>query len=405
MNKSKVKRYSVTMLLGGTFLLVLGVCLLVNDFICLGMLPCLLGVIYIFVVPSTIKDENNEIKKLKEEEKTQVENTYIHFYKECKKRNIVKFLDEESLKSAQLIARNCGLNNVENVQYYYEQGEKIIESRKNAEEEKKRASEYEKIVNESDALFTNEERKSKLIGKDKYLYKLMEECKSYETRIKIMQDSGKIAESMITTKAQTSDWAIAGGMASGLAGSAAGVATALEIQRKNEQAELTAARIREQGKELLALSKSSAVKTAIQDMIRNLDCLEKEIKDVTNKLLDDYDIEELFKKLRVSVSKNSVLCDKFMEIVIEHDVESGIKIAGADAVLDGSVLIEVYENEKVIGKGYYCATGFGEIDFSKVGFSATHEGKAICKAKRGAFDSSKKYEFKITPIALWMIEK
>ena len=87
----------------------------------------------------------------------------------------------------------------------------------------------------------------------------------------LVEDSETLARAnrnQLFTQADTTDWAIAGGIAEGIAGPAAGIAVALDTQRQNEEAELRAAQARQDAWDNRSLfsSLTSRSKTYLQNL-------------------------------------------------------------------------------------------------------------------------------------------
>ena len=91
------------------------------------------------------------------------------------------------------------------------------------------------------------------------------------------------------------------------------------------------------------------------------------------------------------------------------NVEVGFKkepvIKDIPIVIDGSLLINIKHNNKIVGNAYLNAPGFNVTSIRKIGFNYEQKYSVIGLSMDGEFDENIDYEFEIKPINIWMIEK
>lgn len=163
-------------------------------------------------------------------------------------------------------------------------------------------------------------------------------------------------------QAQTADWAVAGGIAQGLAGPAAGVAAAVSTMNRNAQHERLAATIRENGNEILdkgvplfmeRVQKLRSEKWHLEQAIDHAKTLEA---------LPNYSLEKLATSIRyqyITAEKTStdaikVTCRFRLDESILSDALSG-------TVLDGTLECDVMSNGVFIGKVYLPLPLYGVV--------------------------------------------
>ena len=344
----------------------------------------------------------NEQRKIKSEKERKEK--IVSFFEECQQRKI----DETDEASIRIIAQKYGFLDSSKIMEFYSEAKQLFEEKKNEEEakQKRRDREVQREKERQWALaFKDSIVKSKIVGTDKYINGHDEKIKMLEARAKLGVTISNYGSAMQSTTAQKQDWAIAGGIASGLAGAGAGVATALDVQRKNIEAEIEAKNIREQGRYISGLADSDVITSFSGDAKRELNYILHGIDAMKNKLVDTSATEDKFKYLDVTVTDNRVLSEYYMEFELKHSVDSDLKIVNSNAILDGSVKIVLSNDGEIIGEGVYCAPGFGELDISKIGFNVDKVGYVICKCNKNMYNTYNNLVYRVEPIKLWTIEK
>lgn len=191
------------------------------------------------------------------------------------------------------------------------------------------------------------------------------------------------------------DWATMGGIASGIAGGAAGVATALDYQRQNAQIRQSNAQI------------SAAVGMMNMYIERDIDSLKssvesycKEIESSYGKLIGDISQEETQRLMKLLVFSNKkITISKTGAVRISVEVSSQTKSTLYDgevnARIDGLIRAKLSTNGVVKGSAVLPLPIYG-VD--------TYQNKVegICTETT---DPNGSYTVEYEPIALWLIER
>ena len=185
------------------------------------------------------------------------------------------------------------------------------------------------------------------------------------------------------------DWALFGGIASGIAGGAAGVATAMDMQAKNAQIRAQNEATRQKYLPL----KEYRYKQSIPYK-KKADELGEEIEKTKTKFVQEDD-GKLFSKLKIAkvdVKQSSTgTCT-----VTAHMSADGrsIKAFGEPAVIDGSLNADIYDGDKLIGTA--------SLLLPKNGVKGTIDAIGMClfckKAENGL-------SAQLSSRELWTIEK
>lgn len=365
-----------------------------------------LAILYALCIPRAInmdkyEKEENERKALVLE--NEQKEKFISLYLDCKQRAV----DENDLNSIELIAKNHGFIDSSFDAYnkgkqYHE--EKLIEQKRLQEKEEK--EKLERLNDRYNKKYDDIKKQSEIVGHEKYFSGYAERMKDLEARANLGKAISNYGNALQSTTAQKQDWAIAGGIASGLAGGGAGVATALDVQRKNAQAEIDASNARADGRYISSLAHSGVISSITVEGRKELEEYLTKCDRMKRRLVDDSCKEDKFNYLNISVEDKNILTDEYVELKLKYSVNDGLKIINSNAILDGSVKISLLHNGDVIGQGFYCAPGFDELSIDKIGFDSDENGTAICKciSSQSKFSDFDDWEYKIEPIKLWALE-
>lgn len=182
-----------------------------------------------------------------------------------------------------------------------------------------------------------------LKGKDKRIAmltdraaELRKEAKSQDEYAGMLMRSGQQKER---------DWAIWGGVADGIAGFGAGVATAIDVQMQNMQ-------IREENerRRQAALPGYMFMTGSAQQNRRNAEAIMKEVEEFRMKLLAEDSAEELMK--HISFSNTDVLVSETGAAMVctSASLDPGFKIfEDVPAVVDGTIVAKIYEGDRIRG--------------------------------------------------------
>ncbi len=345
------------------------------------------------------KEAEAELKMLEDRKRKKIEKTAISIYNKCKEKNILSFNTARETNALKLIAGIYGVSDLEEAKEYFAKGKQLI-TQQNEEKEREefiQGREYDK------ERFEKAKATAFINGKKKYTGKIDKERPVIDIYDALADSAIHRAESNLTYTAPKSDWAFWGGVANGLAGGAAGAATAYDIQLKNAEAEANAAHIRENAKE--ELSDAIAIKTKINS---TKDSYDAAIDSINNKLIDNTNISEKFAMLNFTNTSITVNDYNNIEVTVKCKIKTDepIELLGSKAVLDGSLKIEVRDSSRrLVGIGYYSAPGLGKTDLSCAGFNNVKEISALCFVEDyETIDKKDHFTCKISPVNMWIIE-
>jgi len=336
-----------------------------------------------------------KMTRIETEKKQKEENQHaLDFFNKCKQKGVLSVATTEEINSLNIIARSMGISNLEEAKQLFEKGKSVaadveaeaIKSQKQKEEE----------------TFQEEKAKAEIKGKDKYLSKIRKEAESHKKSAAAAEAMGKIyVKESFSHQAQTQNWGVAGGIAEAIAGPAAGVAAALDVQRKNEQAKASAEKNRQAcrniSNQMFNISFDEASKQ------RNA---EWKIKRIDEKIIDDSDVRGKFEILEFSNWHFELLETKNIRATSFVNVKEPVKLLGSKALLDGSIMIIVYDKTgKIVGSGYYSAPGFDETDLSKIGFTSKSNLyiSALCITDE-TIENTEGLYCEVMPVNMWTME-
>lgn len=278
------------------------------------------------------------LKKAKIEEEKKAEQLKLYasgnwvvptdkFYEKCKKEKIENLDDDFYIKKASLVIDkllksegvpqkyNNKYNSIEKMKTYFSEGKKIVEERLQQEymtPKKVELSQDEKIEQK----FLTSLRYEKGTGKrEKMLSKIIENLESeIEALDKAAVAMREIGNAIRLSPAQQSkiDWATLGGIASGIAGTAAGLAIAQQAIEQNKKIDEQNSKNREYARNMWKKFNDDALETSVKSsyLKDELALYKKKMEKLHNiVIMDNISQKELFQSLEIKgkVSKNKVL--------------------------------------------------------------------------------------------------
>ncbi len=346
---------------------------------------------------------NRKEKKLaqqraaEEEAKRAFEESHPHyeqekFYLLCKGQGITSIDTPAAVARMVLLARNNNFPGSE---------AELIDAYKTGMEDVARNEHKERV-----AALQKEENK---LNRDNLRYK---DAQAQQKRVSMCQDwanhyrreeEGYWAQSRATKDAilnsavgamqKETDWATHGGIASGIAGPAAGLAVAMDIQRKN-------AGIREQNAQLSQLAAQAAYHaTSGTDSLaieasHKAEEWEKRAQEAANKLVQNLPQDQLLERLSPSGSAtNSETGAVLVKVSIRRTENLNI-YESVPAVVDGVLAAAVMADDQLIGTAYL------PLPWDGAAYNATLSG--ICP---DPVRQAKNYKVVVSPYRLWAIEK
>lgn len=347
-----------------------------------------------------IKELENYNKNIElEKQNEQYDNNSKQIYNICLKHKLTSFDTEDNKNNLMIITDNFGVNNIDEAIKMFVRGQELLKN----EEKEYEGNKIKTLRIRDKELYEKALEKSKIVGKEKYIQKLEKDIELGKKALKLCDSNEKLALANMNAIAKKSDWAIWGGIANGIAGSAAGVATAIDIQRQNEKEKINTLKLREQGKQ-----QYNNILQIKRDLPRILDEEQKAIDIIKEKLYSDKDINNIFNNICIKDIKYEIKKNKNFIVEIDIDTKK-VKLIDSFVNVDGTLSIKILdENEKIVATGLYSAPGFDVWDFGEVGFNTVDKIKTICITPDELINEiidTVEYKCIIEPVSLWLIEK
>lgn len=302
------------------------------------------------------------------------------FYEECNKANLC--LTENSSKAdierAKLVAERHQLKVPE---------DKVVETYALGEYEIARIAlndYYENLFNQA----KESEKYASYHGRDKEVFLAQEMVDFYNAKYMNMA----MGKALPTQKEH--DWALLGGIASGIAGGAAGIAVAADYQRKNEA-------IRAYNQQLRS-NYVKAILPSLTEVMNDLDNWRKKLEKAKIALVDSSSSDKLFESIKFGEAQAHVLDNRSVVVTVEAKTPI-VKIHDTvNAHIDGTLVAIVSQNGTVIGKA--------KLIIPNKGQPSTVNGKKYTKyvlvgACSGKADKDLNCEVEIICRDLWAIER
>lgn len=319
----------------------------------------------------------------KKEMEKQSDQILINFYNECAKNGIHECKTEKDIQRATLIAKNQGLQFTD-IKELFSKSEAALSRSK----QKKKDEAFDNKKAEEKKMFDSLNRYSDKKGRDNRIAMLQSE------RARALLEANNLrtgANNMMRASQQKEiDWATHGGIANGIAGPAAGLAVASDIQAKNAQ-------IRAQNdanrKALAPALKSSYDRS--DQFLREAKKLEEEIEKTKIKLVADDDAATCLSKLEFSNTKVGVSSTGACIVTTTAKMKSPMTIFGdVDAVIDGTVIAKIYDGESLVG--------LANMVLPTHGVKAPTKLKGMCL---NCGEPGKQYTVKFAAANLWAMER
>ena len=316
------------------------------------------------------------------------------FYNECIQNNVRSCKSEKDRQKVSLIAKKSNIP--------YTDIEALYNEAKQCYQEKQKA----------DKEYTHQKELAELKAKEQAQYDVLNEFSSYkgqEKKIAILtKEYNETARSLQGTKDAISvtlapplekehDWAVMGGLANGLAGPGAGIATAVNAQIENAQIRARNSQLLQEtadirGRMLVAIAEQ---KDALQTKCSELDAL---INATKTKLIGKDSPEACLKALHFENTKIAVSKTGTCTV----DAKVGLKrseyyiFGDVKATIDGTIQGEIYDGSEKIGTANLVLPLDGIPDANMI------EIKGICLF---CGQPGKKYTVKFNADNLWAMEQ
>ena len=223
-----------------------------------------------------------------------------NFYQMCKKAGITAIQSEADLQKAAQIAGTMQLGDVDVKALYLKAAS--LNWQENQETERKKQQELELALNkiraDERAKCEEIEKYAGYSGREKRLAILRDQYKKASSNAYLMSQAPSVLTTPLVSTRDT-DWAIHGGIANGLAGPGAGLATAMNIQRQNAENRARADAIN--SAYVSSLVRSGALEKAAQAEKKYKDEAEKlqaQIQEAETALIAEDSPQKCFERLR-----------------------------------------------------------------------------------------------------------
>jgi len=370
-----------------------------------SLIGFVITIVITIIYSNSIKKTAEKMKKFMDEnraknEKKALEEAYAvnskEIYKYYKKNNY-NINDEETNV---VIAGTKNVSVDELIKMYNYGNELILK-----EKEEQETIRLKEIREKEEGKINKSKQEILLIGKDKYLSVLNDRIEGLDAMQKlanIMSDS-YTSGARQATNTKKSDPYILGGMAQGIAGPAAGIMIASQVERENREREA-------RGKEIAAASMENAKEWRMKahEYSSPLYYL-KSVRDKFDAALIVKDIEKAKSKISISDVEYEILQSKNFLVKFILKTED-VKLLDKDALIDGSIKVNVLdEDNNLVSEGYYSAKNISinnnqEIDMS-YGFDGLNFPRVYCKTlDYSNVKENSKYRVEIEYINLWIVE-
>jgi len=274
------------------------------------------------------------------------------------------------------------------------------DARKQEEKERKRQRQIEKTRKEEARLAIEYSENSKLIGKEKTIQFIKKQIAWFESKIEACKIEYDCALNNTSKKSMEYDkksntWAYHGGIASAIAGPAAGVMMASDAKRREDErnqrnAELSAINI-----QLFALQ-SQRIKSEQAKFEAELKFWKNALNSMKYQLEEWQNADDLLTAISPKVNYYYSSETGAVRLKIAFNETPNLKIYGDKrAYVDGSVLVEFRDNDEVCGTAV-CYLPYG-------GTSKKCESKCIC-TQTHPLNKNEKYTINFRPNKLWAME-
>ena len=343
----------------------------------LGFLLLIVGVV--LLVPQI-----TAAKKTKKVQAVQaVDNKKIAFYHACVQKGVTDCRSEKDIQRAELIAQQYGLLGGD-VKKLFDEARMLVD--KDAVMKEQAALEEKKS---EERLYAAElEQYGSLSGRSKRIAYLSDKRAEELSAAKTLRDGANAV--MKASQQKEHDWALLGGIADGIAGPGAGVATALDYQAKNEQ-------IRAQNKanlQAMAPVMMTSYSGAL-DHERRADRLQEEIENTKTKLLGKEDAAASLSYLSFDQTEVEISETGTCTVTTTASMKKPLYIFDdVKAVVDGTVLAKIYDGKELVG--------VAKMVLPPYGIEKKETLKGVCLF---CGEAGKHYTAEFAAVNLWTMER
>lgn len=345
---------------------------------------------------NTVNDP--KYQKAKQEEKEKKEEDQYHrsvrtgadkyveqFYRDCSADGITDANRASDIEKMLLFAQRIGIEGSrQELISAFQKGQKIAENTAAEQKMAKLRGEENQILKDNTQYISYYGREKRIqICKDciRLCDEVIEQCERQDKQIT------KGGNALYQNKG---DWAVAGGIASGLAGPVAGLAAALNVQQNNLAIDASnkavASMMFAMGGQVFKTKNAAKEKKEFW---------EKRLAKAQQSLVEDLPVDDLYNALNIELVKKERSETGAARIQARVSQRKPIKVfKDVDAVVDGSLSVEVRKKKEVLGKG--------TITFPYEGAGRSFIVDVVCK---GTIPDPDQFTIRFKPNKLWAIER
>lgn len=315
------------------------------------------------------------------------EELYLKFLDKCHEANIYQFETEREIQKGSLIANSLNLNS-SNLQKLYDEAYALFQRNETAKENLR----LETIRQEERKLYNSCVKYAGMYGREKQIAMLTDARKEAKKKAEEARMANHTLRSMVTKS--ESNWAVAGGLVSGVAGPIAGALTAFDTEARNIQVRAqNQANLNAVAPMLYSFNGNAAAHEAQANKIAEM------IEDTKVKLISKDSPMECLGHLRFSNIEISVSETGTCFVKVKASVPKDIIIFGdTQAAVDGEIIANIYDNDKKLGSATMVLPAIGIPGRSSVTLMG------ICLFCGGSA-KGKAYNLKFSANNLWLIEQ
>lgn len=336
----------------------------------------------ISLIKDSIKTKEKEKQLIiqKEEEKLN------KFYQKCKFEGITSLSSAINLQKATLIANALEINlDAITIEKLFEETQQKFDTEERLQKEAK----IKELRQEEQKQETAYAYYSDFTGRDKRIAMLTDRINAIQEAL-TSNVSKKIDTLYMASQQKEHNWALAGGLVSGLAGGAAGVATALDLQAQNAEI-----RAQNQANAASFATVAIAMHEKQNRLLRDREHYQAALIDAKMKLV--FDIPETsimenltFDNVKVDISKDTGTFKVRAHVTVSDALK---ETEGRHTVIDGTVYANLIQNGECVGSA--------KLVLPLNGIRNEDDLIGMCC---GSADTSIPYTVEFAPYKLWIME-
>lgn len=319
------------------------------------------------------------------------------FYKECAKNGILTINAADTARM-KIIAKQMGIVCADD-----ELQKKYLKGKANVEEEERIAAEKERkaripVLRKEEQVVEREGKKYiNLVGSNKRVKMLLDIADHYRAMVAQYEREGESVKkgtaalySLCADK--ETNWAVHGGVASAIAGGAAGVAVAADIQRKNAEVRASNAELRQSIGQVYAEQTVNIweQKSRAKNSMKHY---EAEAEKAKLKLVESLPQDDLLKLLSPVIEKTTTSETGTITFTVSINQASLTIYETVKAVVDGSFKVKIMDGGRLAGEAYFTLP-----------YNGSERSKKLTSVCASLPEEEKQYTYEFAPHNLFAIE-